>query len=168
MHGSSVRLSGLIICKTTEVVSGEWLGWSCRVQLFEDAGISILPPGFRVSSGCATGRSTRPPRPQRARGRGHLNLIGFRVRSGPSIRFQDNAPAATDSDVRLSATCTDWLLGFAEAGALAKFFCPGTVAPATLARVYVSYMEKNPTLLDAPRGSAALLALVDAYPCPAK
>jgi len=85
-----------------------------------------------------------------------------------SIRFQDNPPAATDSDVRLSATCTDWLLGFAEAGALAKFFCPGTVAPATLARVYVSYMEKNPTLLDAPRGSAALLALVDAYPCPAK
>jgi hypothetical protein len=85
-----------------------------------------------------------------------------------SIRFVDNPDSATDADVRLSATCGDWLLGFTEAGAMAKYFCPGTVTPATLARVYVSYLEKNPTLLDAPRGTAALMALSDAYPCQAK
>jgi hypothetical protein len=84
------------------------------------------------------------------------------------IRFVDNPNAASNDDVRLSATCADWLMGFTEAGALAKFFCPGIVVPATLARVYVAYMEKNPTLLDSPRGTGALLAMVEAYPCPTK
>ncbi len=83
-----------------------------------------------------------------------------------SIRFVDNPSVTSDSDVRLSATCTDWLMGFTEAGTLAKFFCPGTVTPSTLARVYVAYMEKNPTLLDYPRGTGAHLALADSYPCP--
>lgn len=83
-----------------------------------------------------------------------------------SIKFGDNPSATSDNDVRLSATCTDWLMGFTEAGTLAKFFCPGTFTPSTLARVYVASMEKNPTLLDYPRGTGAILALADSYPCP--
>lgn len=83
-----------------------------------------------------------------------------------SIRFQNDPKSATNDDMILSERCSSWTFGFLEAGAFAKFFCPGTVSPFAVARVYVSYMEKNPTLLDAPRGSGALLAFADAYPCP--
>jgi hypothetical protein len=85
-----------------------------------------------------------------------------------AIRLQDDFDRATGNDARLAAACSSYLMGMAETGDITKMFCMGTVTPATLIRVYVAYMEKNPTLLDQPRRNGAALALADSYPCPAK
>ena len=66
-----------------------------------------------------------------------------------------------------AGTCLGYLSGFADAGTVAGSFCvKGTTG--TLARVYIAYMDKHPTLFDSDREVGVGLALKDAYPCPVK
>ena len=45
-------------------------------------------------------------------------------------------------------------------------FCVKEASVATMTRIYVAYMQKNPKLLDHHKSEGLVLALADAYPCP--
>jgi hypothetical protein len=75
-----------------------------------------------------------------------------------------------DSDAMLDAgTCLGYISGFTDVVALgSSTVCLKPVTAATLIRVYIAYMDKNPKLFEEPRNLTVALALTDAYPCPAK
>ncbi len=79
------------------------------------------------------------------------------------VRILDSAPQKDD------ATAANYCMGFIDgyvAGAdTRRVVCAEGAARATLARVYVAYMEKNPRLLDGEKYAGLLLALAEAYPC---
>lgn len=110
-----------------------------------------------------------------------------------ALTFALHAPAATDrastlysqcraytalvdnarpmnSDAMLDAgTCVGYIDGFTDvvaAGSTTVCLQPTTIA--TLARVYIAYMDAHPKAFDVRRGVSLALALTDAYPCPAK
>lgn len=80
--------------------------------------------------------------------------------------MQDNREVS--GDLALALVCTNYIQGFMDAGTLSTSFCTGEATIATVIRVYVAYLDKNPKLLDGMRGTGVLLSLTDAYPCFAK
>ena len=81
--------------------------------------------------------------------------------------MQDN-PNGPAEDVEHGLMCMNYIQGFVYAGTVGRLFCAPNASNNTVARVYVAYMQKNPKLLDEPKGKGFLAAMVDAYPCPAK
>jgi Rap1a immunity proteins len=73
-----------------------------------------------------------------------------------------------DSDAMLDAgTCLGYISGFTDVVATgSSTVCLKPVTTATLVRVYIAYMDKNPKLFDESRKVTLALALTDAYPCP--
>ena len=88
-----------------------------------------------------------------------------------AIRIMDlPTNAGTEEDLEDSRFCQGYLSGFVDLAQLipSSSICVGEDATAgTLFRVYVAYMEKNPKLMDASMIHGVILALRDAYPCPA-
>ena len=78
-----------------------------------------------------------------------------------AIRIIDNPRA--DGDLQSATECTAYIDGFTDSGS--ALFCMDSSSVATLTRIYVTYMQKNPKLLDQPKSLGLLEAMVDAYPC---
>lgn len=83
------------------------------------------------------------------------------------VRLMDNP-----SDVKNLAAineCADYIHGFADALAVTDApVCSGQSSLGTLVRVYVSYMQANPKMMDSNKVVGLMNALRIAYPCPAK
>lgn len=84
-----------------------------------------------------------------------------------AVREADH-PRSGSSDVIDVTICLSYIEGFMDGGdATGRGLCSS--APyATDARVYVTYMEKHPKLMNMDKRVGFLLAIGDAYPCPAK
>ena len=85
-----------------------------------------------------------------------------------AIRVQDDSARATEADADLSYTCTTYINGFVDGAGLGHVFCDDDPTMATLARVYVSYLDKHPTKMEVSRARALTEAIMDAYPCTTK
>lgn len=85
-----------------------------------------------------------------------------------NIREMDTPGGSTDSDARLAMECVDYVSGFVDAAKMSANFCFGNATVGTVTRVYVSFMQQNPPLLDEERGMGLYGALIIAYPCPVK
>ncbi len=64
--------------------------------------------------------------------------------------------------------CVGYVDGFVDGANVFQGFCMVNARNATAIRVYIAYMDKHPTLLDAPKSRGLLESLREAYPCPAK
>jgi|SRR5271170_779436 len=84
-----------------------------------------------------------------------------------AIRIREEPSSTTPLEAIGSAACVNYLSGFVD-GLSDKTVCLGTYNEGTLARVYVVFMDKHPKYLDQHKAQGLLLALRDAYPCPAK
>ena len=73
---------------------------------------------------------------------------------------------ATQSDLLNGSYCVGYLNGYIANPRPAPAACIGGVATGTLIQVYVSFMDKNPDLLDQDRNLGLNRALHEAYPCP--
>ncbi len=69
-------------------------------------------------------------------------------------------------DLQSATECTAYIDGFTESGN--SLFCMDSSSVATVVRIYVAYMQKNPKLLDQPKSLGLLDALMGDYPCPTK
>jgi hypothetical protein len=85
-------------------------------------------------------------------------------------------------DIAAGHQCLGYIEGFVD-GVNSEFTLPYTIAPAyrkdhwskglcippgaldTWIKVYLAFMDKNPTHLDDPKGDSLRIALHDAYPC---
>jgi hypothetical protein len=85
------------------------------------------------------------------------------------IRVIDSRPHAL-ADGNAARNCEHYITGFVDGLSFDnKLICVNAETPTrTLARLYVSYMEKNPKDLNELQASGLLLALQDAYPCRSK
>ncbi len=81
-----------------------------------------------------------------------------------AIRILDNPSAG--GDLQSATECTAYIDGFSEAGG--TLFCTDSASVATMTRIYVAYMQKNPKFLDQPKSLGLLESLMDSYPCPVK
>ena len=87
-----------------------------------------------------------------------------------TVRFYDAGEIkGTVSDAARSNLCIGYLNGFLDAldAADVHAICIKNAMVATLARVYVVYMQKNPKLMDSQMAVGVSKAFVDAYPCEA-
>ena len=92
----------------------------------------------------------------------HLCQAEVKLMSLPSLT------AASETDVINGSYCMGYLNGFT--GSLRRSdaaICTHDESMGTLVRVYVTFMEKNPQLMDQDRTLGLRMALRDAYPCPA-
>ena len=84
------------------------------------------------------------------------------------IRIIDS-PTPDDGDMmeefRQSEHCFAYIQGYLDASASRTGICLAGASFDTLIRVYIAYMEKHPTLLDAHMAYGLRTALMDAYPC---
>jgi hypothetical protein len=78
-----------------------------------------------------------------------------------AVRILDNPRAG--GDLQSATECTAYIDGFSESGG--TLFCTDSASVATMARIYVAYMQKYPKLLDQVKSLGLLDALMDAYPC---
>ena len=64
-----------------------------------------------------------------------------------------------------AAECLGYLEATVELENMKRFCVKGDFSAATLARVYVLFMEKNPRYLDVLQAEGVIAALRDGYPC---
>ncbi len=82
-----------------------------------------------------------------------------------AIRIMDSS---NGSDVYLgrSASCMDYIDGFVDGANISEQrICLHEASLLTLARVYVAFMDKNPTWMSEFRAFTLMASLQDAYPC---
>lgn len=85
-----------------------------------------------------------------------------------TLRVFDN-PRDMSTDLRSATSCSAYIDGFVDGLSFGKpLFCAKEASVATMARIYVAYMQKNPKLLDHYKSEGLMLALADAYPCSKK
>ena len=86
------------------------------------------------------------------------------------VRLLDAPPNKQEqSDVVPAVACVAYIDGFTDGVNLfGQHVCIGKASLGTLARVYVEYMKKNPTMMERPKNLTLTLALEDAYPCPVR
>lgn len=85
------------------------------------------------------------------------------------MRIQDGAQQLHDLD--MADYCLGYSQGyFAGAGALTseRSFCAGQSHFSTVARVYVTYIDQHPRMLDERAEVGFGLAMLASYPCPVK
>lgn len=82
-----------------------------------------------------------------------------------AIRLMDDPSRVTVVDAHMSIECATYLSGFLDGTSINKPFCDNDPTLATVARVYVAYMDKHPTKMELSRGQALFDSLRDAYPC---
>jgi len=85
-----------------------------------------------------------------------------------AIRIFDNPSA--EGDLQSATECTAYIGAFADALLITQNTrsCPGIASVATMTRIYIAYMQKNPKLLDHAKAFGVMLALTDAFPCKEK
>jgi hypothetical protein len=75
----------------------------------------------------------------------------------------------TESNTDASDYCIGYFEGFVDINQFSdSSLCLNSARIGTLIRVYVSYMEKHPKLLDDFKVSGVIYALKETYPCPVK
>ena len=86
------------------------------------------------------------------------------------VRLIDSPPSRQEQiDFVPGVACLAYIDGFTDGVNLIKEqICIGGADLGTLARVYVEYLKKNPTLMDQPKNLALTLALENNYPCSKK
>lgn len=83
-----------------------------------------------------------------------------------AIRVMDST--AKPEDYRDSEFCRGYMTAFGEFNDMAgTSICLGGSTIGTTARVYVLYMEKNPSLMDSMMIIGVVHAFKETYPCPA-
>jgi hypothetical protein len=79
-----------------------------------------------------------------------------------AVRILDNPRAG--GDLQSATECTAYIDGFTDALSFPGV-CVNGASVATITRVYVAYMQKNPKLMDDPKSLGLLESLRNAYPC---
>jgi hypothetical protein len=83
------------------------------------------------------------------------------------VRAIDNVDASVQDKVS-GKVCEAYLLGFIDGDAIRdKTICVNGATPETLARVYVTYMERKPELMDESKVVGLYQSLATTYPCSA-
>jgi Rap1a immunity proteins len=82
-----------------------------------------------------------------------------------NIRVMDGEHV-TDSEIDNALICSSYIRGFIDGfGSASSALCLVGATSGTMSRVYVSYMQKNPKLMDSQARIGVLAALKDAYNC---
>lgn len=76
-----------------------------------------------------------------------------------------DSPNRSPADTTAALVCVNYIQGFIDAGTLSSKFCTEDATVATITRIYVAYMQKNPKLLDYRETIGLFLSLTDAFPC---
>lgn len=86
------------------------------------------------------------------------------------VRLMDlpSLTQAKQSDLLNGSYCVGYVNGYLANVHPATAVCTNGEAIGPLIRIYVSFMEKNPDLMDQDRNLGLNRALQDAYPCPAE
>ena len=84
-----------------------------------------------------------------------------------AVRWSDvPAPAQAKAEVASSTCCFGYLGGYIDGlNVLKEQVCIHGASLNTIARVYVLYMQKNPTLMEEGRALGLLLSLKSSYGC---
>jgi hypothetical protein len=64
--------------------------------------------------------------------------------------------------------CAGYIDGLTQGMEGRKEFCIDTFRTSTLARIYVTFIQKNPKYLDQPKAYGVIASLTEAYPCKQK
>jgi len=88
-----------------------------------------------------------------------LNAEGAKVADGSNDVHNDQV-----------SECLAYIGGYIDGSHVSDdhLFCMGEVTVGTTIAVYLAFMDRNPKFLDSPRALGLGLALMEAYPCPAK
>lgn len=86
------------------------------------------------------------------------------------VRMVDSIPSKNlEIDAAYTGYCVGYMAGFvAGISDGPTKVCFNTASSATMARVYVAYMQKTPKLFDSDQRQGMKEALMDAYPCSSK
>ena len=85
-----------------------------------------------------------------------------------AVRMSDDPNSQqAKTEMPSSTYCFGYLAGYIDGlNVLTEKACIHGVSVSTVARVYVSYMQRNPALMDEAKHLGVVLALKGAYPCP--
>ena len=83
------------------------------------------------------------------------------------VRAVDSSGPPTVDNIE-GKVCEAYILGFIDGVVVGdKTICVNGATPETLARVYVTWMENHPKLMDEPKRAGLYQALAVEYPCSA-
>lgn len=83
-----------------------------------------------------------------------------------TVRLRQGTQFIKDGDLTRSQYCAGYIDGFTDGLSLFEpEVCVGEANLATLANVYVAYVENHPKMLGVEKRVSLLTALADAYPC---
>lgn len=84
-----------------------------------------------------------------------------------AIQLQENPAVRDEQTQALAALCVGYIDGFTDAIIQDRNpdICFAHATPATIARVYVAYVQQHPKVLDSAKKEGLYLALQDAYSC---
>ena len=85
-----------------------------------------------------------------------------------AVRLYDSTDGGASSDSAPAAHCADYMNGFIEGAISAHGICTGNTSEGTIIRIYVKFMEDNPSYLDRSRIVGVYRALWNNYRCPPK
>ena len=77
-------------------------------------------------------------------------------------------PAPNEEAMRFDIACVSYIQGFADAAALTQTLCVKNVRTGTLAKEYLTYMERHPELLNQDRAFSLAASIKENHPCTAK